>query len=520
MIISLDRLTATVTCQPTYAFLPCTSNIWGQLFLVITYQYLLFLGEGYISAGSDGIFKLLGPGIFGASAFHLLGSLPEAVLVAVSGIYGSVESAQETVVTGMGILAGSTVVLLTLLWATCVVVGRLNLSASTTLPGAPQQQNRFSLTGSGVTTDLETSYSARIIIVSLIPFIIAQIPHIFGSSSGGRVAMLISVLLSLALLIAYCFYQVFQPWIQNRRFEYLMLSAIGDVVLQRLLNDDGTPNTPVIKELFHKFDQDNDKFIKIAELKGLILGIQFEEVGLNKDNFVETVLKEFDTSGDARIDENEFVRGISKWLSETKQAARKQRHHQGTQYKNIFKSTKEEQAALINQGNASAQRTNVPYLSFIKASLLLVFGTAILATLAAPLIDTVQSFATSTNVPSFFISFTVIPFAVNYREAVSAITSIRQKKQQSASLTFSEIYTAVFMTNIVGLAMFLGIVYARGLAWDFCAEVLVVFIICIVMVLFTSFRTTFPLWTSFLVYLLYPLSLSMLLVLNYVFHWA
>ncbi|CAD5195931.1 unnamed protein product [Musa acuminata subsp. malaccensis] len=83
-----------------------------------------------------------------------------------------------------------------------------------------------------------------------------------------------------------------------------------------------------------------------------------------------------------------------------------------------------------------------------------------------------------------------------------------------------QIYGAVTMNNTLCLAVFLALVYVRQLAWDFSAEVLIIFIICVVMGLFTSFRTTFPLWTCFFAYLLYPLSLALVYVLDFVFGWS
>lgn len=49
------------------------------------------------------------------------------VSLTVSGLSGSRGTAQSQVLTGMGLLAGSTVFLLTLLWGTCVVVGKCDL---------------------------------------------------------------------------------------------------------------------------------------------------------------------------------------------------------------------------------------------------------------------------------------------------------------------------------------------------------------------------------------------------------
>lgn len=68
-------------CEHMYGFLPCSSNIYGHLFLIVVYEYLLFRGESLMVAGGEQIFKLLGPGIFGASAFHILGALPESLIV-------------------------------------------------------------------------------------------------------------------------------------------------------------------------------------------------------------------------------------------------------------------------------------------------------------------------------------------------------------------------------------------------------------------------------------------------------
>lgn len=68
-------------CKQMYGFLPCTDNIFGHLFLILVYEYLLFHGESYLAKGGEQIFKILGPGIFGASAFHILAALPESLIL-------------------------------------------------------------------------------------------------------------------------------------------------------------------------------------------------------------------------------------------------------------------------------------------------------------------------------------------------------------------------------------------------------------------------------------------------------
>lgn len=64
----------------------------------------------------------------------------------VSGLSGNRETAQQQVLIGMGLLAGSTVMLLTLIWGSCVVVGKCDLSENSTAIDS-QDTRKFSLFG-------------------------------------------------------------------------------------------------------------------------------------------------------------------------------------------------------------------------------------------------------------------------------------------------------------------------------------------------------------------------------------
>ena len=68
-------------CEQLYGFLPCSNNILGHLFLIVVYEYLMFHGESYVASGGEQIFKILGPGVFGASVFQVLGALPESLIL-------------------------------------------------------------------------------------------------------------------------------------------------------------------------------------------------------------------------------------------------------------------------------------------------------------------------------------------------------------------------------------------------------------------------------------------------------
>ncbi|PPS07083.1 hypothetical protein GOBAR_AA13542 [Gossypium barbadense] len=57
-----------------------------------------------------------------------------------------------------------------------------------------------------VKTDIETKYSASIMLFSMVPFLILQLAEILSSAIATRVIVLVSLITALALLISYCTY--------------------------------------------------------------------------------------------------------------------------------------------------------------------------------------------------------------------------------------------------------------------------------------------------------------------------
>uniref|UniRef100_A0A0D9VE91 EF-hand domain-containing protein n=1 Tax=Leersia perrieri TaxID=77586 RepID=A0A0D9VE91_9ORYZ len=514
-------------CEMSYGFLPCTTTAGGNLFLVLAYGFLMFKSATYLSSGSELLLEILGPGIVGGLFLPILGALPDALLILVSGLSGTKEVAQSQVLIGMGLLAGSTVMLLTLLWGSCVIVGKCDLSEESTAIDTRDTKG-FSLFGSGVSTDKQTSYAARIMAISVLPFIIVQIPKVFKLQSGLRITVLLGLIVAALLLLSYCLYQVFQPWIQRRRLEYTRLKHVMSGVLKhaqmhafgRLLDDDGRPNVSVIEKLFHKIDRDNDGRLDRGELQAFIVGINFEGIYSNSNLAADQIMADFDTSRNNCIEKGEFVNAMLRWLNEAKRSVAS-----GTYSKKFLNDfherTRDEQSLLPdNDEEEEGEADGNPTWTCIKAILLLLLGTAMAAAFADPLVDAVHNFSNATHIPSFFISFIAMPLATNSSEAVSAIIFASRKKQRTLSLTFSEVYGGVTMNNTLCLAVFLSLVYLRGLTWDFSSEVLIILLVCIIMGLFTSFRTNFPLWTCFVAFLFYPLSLIMVYILDYKFGWS
>ncbi|XP_040363256.1 sodium/calcium exchanger NCL2 [Rosa chinensis] len=120
---------------------------------------------------------------------------------------------------------------------------------------------KFSLLGSGVSTKIWTTYAARIMVISIIPVVVSQIPQVLHLSSGGQhLAILIALIVSVILTIAYIFYELLvqfycEPLIQTSRINYVehkqamsgLLIYLDSCAQGELLTSNGEPNKDVLE---------------------------------------------------------------------------------------------------------------------------------------------------------------------------------------------------------------------------------------------------------------------------------
>lgn len=76
---------------------------------------ILGAGANLISDGAEGVLELYPAygSVIGALLLPVLGALPDSMMIIVSGAFGSVAEAQMQLGVGVGTLAGSTIMLLT-----------------------------------------------------------------------------------------------------------------------------------------------------------------------------------------------------------------------------------------------------------------------------------------------------------------------------------------------------------------------------------------------------------------------
>lgn len=494
----------------------------------------------------------MNPGLIGGLVLPILGALPDAALIFASGVGGAVEEAQQDVLVGVGVLAGSTSLILTIAWGGSLVAGRCDLSG----PGETAKDltltHGFDLFRTGITTDEQTRWGALIMIASGAPYVCAQLPLLDKHPEQGAESALVGCILALSGLVLYCSYQILSPWLQKKKIEEARLQFLRTSALQGISafsanfrmpsgvsfqEHPAGPPEGVLQEIFTFFDTNADGKIEQNELRSLILGLNIDKGSFQDKEQVEKWFNEFDVNTDGMLSESEFLRGIGKWANRVAKEektlkfeklrntiSRKDPKFWGAKFDeaketlNLLEVELEQNVETTAEGGAEASGIDSSS-TYKKSAIYLVSGAAMAAIFSDPLIDSIQGFSKASNIPSFFVAFVVVPFASNASELLSSLLFASKKRKRNISLTYSQIYGAVTMNNTLCLGIFLGLVYARGLTWNFSSEVTIVLLNIILVGALGVSRNTFPLWYAIPVFSLYFASLGGVALLDNLLGW-
>lgn len=532
-------------CEEQYGIMPCSTSLGGNAALLIIYGYMLLKAAQLLSDGSELLLTVMSPGIIGGLVLPILGAFPDALLITVSGLGATQAEAQDEVLVGMGLVAGSSVMVLTALWGSCLIVGRCDLvphSSTGQLVAKDRTLTRgFNLTKTGVTNDKQTQWSSWIMIASLLPYLVAQTPRFFGlNPKWGHLFTAIAAAIAVLGLCGYIAYQLLAPWIQQRKIAFAQhkyrrshaihrASRFAEDKFGKLFNADGHPDERVLEQLFDHFDPNHDGHLSEVELKALIMGLGIQRSSkIPEADELKRWMSEFDMSNDEQISLREFIEGFKRWVQVSIESKKKspagsppnEAHDwdQEAQTANLdlalLQDEEDDDEDEENEGKELSKKQVILY-----AICYLIAGAAVAAVFADPLVDAIGGFSKASGISPFFISFIATPLATNSSEAISSLIFARRKRKKNISLTYSQIYGAVTMNNTMCLGIFLAIVYFRSLLWDFSAEISVIFFATIIMGTVAAVRTTFPLWMAFIGLALYPLSIALVAFLDYVCGW-
>jgi hypothetical protein len=166
---------------------PTSVNNSALLFLTIVYGVILYQSSNLISSGSE--LLLLVPSmasLVGSIVLPILGAVPDGVMTLFSGM-GPREEAQDEVSIGVGVLAGSTVMLLTFPWFIAVLAGRVPLDKNgEAVYNKKQRESRtkpLGLFDSGVSFEDDIKQNAIMMLGTTLIYLVIQVPAFLTESA-------------------------------------------------------------------------------------------------------------------------------------------------------------------------------------------------------------------------------------------------------------------------------------------------------------------------------------------------
>lgn len=316
------------------------NNAFGfiqMLFLAFCYSKILAVGGGMIADGSE--LLLLIPSIaplVGACLLPLLGAVPDGAIVVFSGLG---PDAQQQLSVGIGALAGSTIMLLTVPWVLSMVAGRVDFdpdgNGTYKKPtGAPEGWSKLSKPyfETGVNVDDNIKHSAFAMLLTMMSMFVIQIPACFAgctmkddesACTTPKWAALTAGVLCIVFFVWYLYDQYSRSKVdavvedkilrmQEKCLSSRVMSARAMFALdgaasssaesQSLITSSGEKFEAFVRRIFAKFDKDKSGHIEQSEVALLL-----KELGEHSDAAsVAAFIKEVDQDNDGKIDFKEF----------------------------------------------------------------------------------------------------------------------------------------------------------------------------------------------------------------------
>lgn len=475
---------------------PCSDKIVGNLVLICFYGLTLGVAAKLISDGAESLLDLnFPPAIVGGVVLPVMGAVPDSVMIFVSGL-GDPATAQNQISVGMGTLAGSTILLLTIAWGVSIIVGRTDIEehrdgSKTCKEGSDGCSEGFKLMLHGVEVSKDVMLVAGGMCLTVVSYFIVQASDFYFGPTKVKVAQphyvkyaaLVTMIICFIGFIGYLAFQVFlslkgeNPRIEvhMKRRQYAMARAAHTFLMNTADRPD--ENTETIRSAPHPDTKARSaaKLWRMRTRAAASLGDAGEGSNINVSIEVPTVEFSSDTQ------------------------------------------------TLIESGEGEEEpKWKIAVGAFSR----LFGGVAMVTFFSDPMCDALTALTDENNpsyipIGAFYVSFVVTPLCSNASELVSSILLAMQKEKDKLNMTFSQIYGACIMNNTLCLGVFCALIFFRDLEWYFSAEVTVIVLFELVMggvALF--YKTVYPLYLSVVVICFYPISLAMVALMENVLHWG
>lgn len=550
-------------------------GLFQLLFLMFIYGCALSWGSNLIADGSE--LLLLIPalaGIVGSVVLPVLGAVPDGAIVLFSGLG---PNAQEQVAVGVGALAGSTIMLMTVPWLLAVVAGRVDI-----VDGRPQYKpandapkstvSVCAINKSGVEVKSIIGFNAKLLVLTSLPYFLIQgsafvelcattSDDLFCNSRGEALWALLGLIYCVVAFAAYLAYQVYQSnseaneerrdRARERYIESGLVTAV-DAYKNCVAVPDTHPGESTtlvsrakidrlfdatLRRFFRKYDADANGMIGPREVHLLLRDLGAVQTPAAADK----LLKLFDLDENESIDWSEFRDGMNKFAAgEFDEELRDFRHQNQESSKARKLRSQGSYLRKLERGGQSAVSLNpedpdsdeseeeeeeIPedLLSLepavrmrkikIRSAMMMLSGTVLVLLFSDPMVDCMSELGGRIGVGPFYVSFILAPLASNASELVASYNYAKKKTRRTMTISLSALLGAGCMNNTFCLGIFLALVYFRGLAWKFTAETVAILVVEAIVAL-VALKSIQRVRDALLVSLLFPLSLVLVAVLE------
>eukprot|EP00008_Paramoeba_atlantica_P006673 CAMPEP_0201480966 /NCGR_PEP_ID=MMETSP0151_2-20130828/5316_1 /ASSEMBLY_ACC=CAM_ASM_000257 /TAXON_ID=200890 /ORGANISM="Paramoeba atlantica, Strain 621/1 / CCAP 1560/9" /LENGTH=451 /DNA_ID=CAMNT_0047862967 /DNA_START=278 /DNA_END=1629 /DNA_ORIENTATION=+ len=424
---------------------PVPPGAFGQLVLMAFYGIILAVGAKTIADGSELLLEILDPGIVGGLVLPILGAVPDAMIIIVSGAFG--DDPQGQLAVGVGTLAGSTIMLLTIPAGIGMVLARTDIVGGEAIDGRCTRPIT-DIHNTGITVDEDTPINARIMVGTSISYLVVQgvaFAYIGSDDTENGKALedyfaLAGFLICITLLCCYSVYQVMNPKLQEKKMEEAKLENLRRTAVMRM-------KMLLDRQQLLGGDKGNIQ-IDQTETAPLLGKSDYDAAALHRSfNTVEDI-PDYSSSELERVHVD-----IGELALYWKSKAETELQREGIQVEMPDDDEKDENVAESPRDIA------------IKACVLMAIGTGVVVLFSDPMVDVIGDFGDTIGINPFYISFVVTPFCSNASELISSLIFASRKKRKNSSLTYSAIYGAATMNNTLCLGIFFALVYFRDLVW-------------------------------------------------------
>ena len=229
----------------------------------------------------------------------------------------------------------------------------------------------------------------------------------------------------------------------------------------------------ILADAFHTYDSDRNGELDKPEV--FVFFRDFHE-SISEEEMT-SLFQKFDADSSGSISLDEFI-GLAYMLIKSQD--------QKTDMDSSVRGTKQ---AIIESAFAETEEEEMPeeftalppdqQQAAIKkrAFVMLAIGTAMVVAFSDPMVDVMQEIAVRANLSPFYVSFILAPLASNASEVLSSQYYASKKTSKTITVSLTALEGAACMNNTFCLSIFMGLIFARGLAWQYSAETLAIVLV-------------------------------------------